>query len=221
MSAATTKTFKAAGKELVVQAVNVQGRAAPRIPREFGQVFREIAPLLKKKRQAVFMRDDSQAAISKTAPGGYAHSETFLSISPYRWPADGKQLVESLAHEIHHLARGQNGHWHTTLGGHLAMDGTACLFAERMTGIRVPWTRRRLSPESVVQAGKEWSNQRYDDYDWFLDPKGSMRRWAGYRLGYELAKRYFTDGFDLRESVLMKPDALRPVLDDLERELKK
>lgn len=217
MSIAITKTFKVAGKELVVQAVNVQGQAAPRIPQEFGRIFGEIAPLLKKKRQAVHMRDEPGAAISKTAPGGYAYSETFLSISPYRWPADGKRLTEALAHEIHHLARYHHGYWHTTLGGHLAMDGTACLFAEGMTGIRVPWIRRRLSSESVARAKKEWSNQRYDAYDWFTDPQGSMGRWAGYRLGYELAKRYFKDGFDLRESVLMKPDALRPILDDLAR----
>lgn len=217
MSLAMTKTFKSAGKELVVQAVNVQGQAAVKIPDGFGRVFKEIAPFLKKKRQVVHICDEPTAAISKTAPGGYAYSETFLSISPYRWPADQNRLTEALAHEIHHLARYQHGYWHTTLGGHLAMDGTACLFAERMTGIRVPWIRRRLSPESVSRAKKEWSDRRYDVNDWFTDPQGSMGRWAGYRLGYELAKRYFADGFDLRESVLMKPDALRPILDDLAR----
>lgn len=89
-----------------------------------------------------------------------------------------------------------------TLGEAIATEGLACLYAERISSWKSPFIRSPVTQHVYDMAKKDWGRGDYDHQQWFAakDPFG---RWAGSRLGYRLAKKYFKDGFDLEKSLTL------------------
>jgi uncharacterized protein YjaZ len=179
-------------------------------------IFDELAPFIKKYQQVIYLRDIKAYSIDQKYPGGHTYIPTEIQIAVPQWPAETAQLQASIAHEMHHLARWQNPGYGKTLGEAVVSEGIAMYFEELRSGWTPPWANGKLKSSEYRKAIHEWHKEDYDHSDWFYD--GSHGKWAGYTLGYKIAKDViFKDGFDLRSSIEEDFSSNRKLLVWLER----
>lgn len=98
---------------------------------------------------------------------------------------------QMLAHELHHAMRWNACGYGETLGEAIVSEGLADAFAEMLTGLAPPpWTAAldgdRFST-TLARAKAELEDPYYDHAEWFFGA-GALPRWAGYTLGYRLAR---------------------------------
>lgn len=190
--------FTADGKTLSVIAHNFHGTSVPVLPKGIGDLWKMLVPYLKHKHHAAYVRDLPGRTIEGKYPFGYTPNEFEICIAIKQWPADDTQLIDTFAHELHHLARWQNGEYGESLGRVLITEGMACWFAEEQSGWKAPWIEGEVSDKAWQHVRAEWS-QKYNHPEWFFD--GPLGKWIGYRAGYQLAKRMLDGKFDLKSSI--------------------
>jgi hypothetical protein len=195
--------FDVDGKRLVVVAVDLSGGGEPPlgdIPGFIEGIWAEMAPFIRLRTQVLYIRDMPRYTIEGTFPGGHAYVPNEAQVALPSWSTDQQLIHATIAHELHHVARWQNAGYGTTLGGAVASEGLATVYEELRSGWTPPWTTAPVSREAREAARAEWDSTDYDHRDWFFD--GSHGKWAGYALGYELAK---AARFSLEASLTERP----------------
>lgn len=169
------------------------------MPDAVSDVWKTLAPELKRNRHVAYVRDMPSLTIGGKYPLGYAPNEFEFDIAVNKWPVDKVQIVDTFAHELHHLARWQHGGYGESLGQVLITEGMACWFAEEQSGWTAPWTKGKVPPAVWKQVRRLWNDHDINHEEWFL--KGPLGKWVGYRTGYHLAKRILGNSFNLHRSI--------------------
>lgn len=108
-------------------------------------------------------------------------------------------LAYTLAHELHHVARGYNlssaepiTFWDALVG-----EGLADAFASEITDNRAVWTQpldrrahRRLKKRLQPLLNQRLSDQDYADWFAVGNLNKHISRWTGYSLGFALVQQY-------------------------------
>ena len=162
--------IRVSGKELLILAANLNSPIDLEIDLDpiFRPAFTELAPYLKRDRQVVYIRDIKAYAIDDVYPGGYARIPEELVLAVPEWPADETQLRATAAHELHHLARWQNGAERKILGDAITHEGLGTFYEELRSGWLPPWAKSDIPKEAWVAVRKEWDNEKYDYSGWFF-----------------------------------------------------
>lgn len=198
----------AAGKTLQLFCVSLHGEEIPGHVRSNAEkAFKSLAPYLKNDDQVLYIRDIKFLAIDEKYVGGHCYNAYEAMIATPSWQADEEQFIATINHELHHMARWQNPGYGETLGGAILSEGIATYYEELVSGWSSPWSQVKVSQETIDAAKKEWDNAEYNHSEWFFE--GPHGKWAGYGIGYQLAKKLFADGFDLERSILITPDEAR------------
>lgn len=99
----------------------------------------------------------------------------------------------TLAHELHHAMRWGACGYGISLGEALVSEGLADIFSETITGASAPPWSNALADEdwsaTLYRAEAERDDTDYDHAAWFFGT-GEQPRWAGYTIGYRLARLY-------------------------------
>jgi len=208
MSKTHTMQVNVTGKTLDVFCVSLHNGDIPESIASYAKsVFEELAPYIKNAQQVLYIRDIPFLTIAGKYPGGHCYNAYEAMISLVSWQDDPQQIKATINHELHHMARWQNVGYGNTLGGAILSEGIATYYEELRSGWLSPWATTSFSKKIVKAASEAWSDKNYNHSEWFFE--GPLGKWAGYGIGYKLAKELFMDGFDLKRSVNIKPiDAL-------------
>ncbi|AOF90121.1 DUF2268 domain-containing putative Zn-dependent protease [Sinorhizobium sp. RAC02] len=99
----------------------------------------------------------------------------------------------TLAHELHHAMRWDACGYGLSLGEAFVSEGFADVFSCTVTGVSVPpWANTSIYADWAAvldQAERERDSHDYDHAAWFFGT-GELPRWAGYTIGYHLARLY-------------------------------
>lgn len=187
-------------KSLQILAVSLHGERIPDYLTEIIEdAFGQIAPFLKDNLQVIYLRDIRFLAIEDKYPGAHCYNRHEIMVSVPSWRTEKKPLAAAINHELHHMARWQNGGYGKTLGGAILSEGIATYYEKLRTGWAPPWSEVSINDELIQKAIKEWDNEKYNHSEWFFG--GKLGKWAGYSIGFKLAERIFEDGFDLKQSI--------------------
>ena len=215
MSQTHTATYVFNGKSLNALAVSLNGQKIPAwLDEEIRTAFEKLAPYIKNDNQVIYLRDIKFLAIDGKYPGGHCYNSYEAMIALPDWEADKQQVVATINHELHHMARWQNPGYGDTLGGAVLSEGIATYYEEMISGWTPPWAQADVSSEAFDNAIKNWTDNQYDHSGWFFE--GKYGKWVGYAIGYRLARELFSDNFDLAKSINIKPDEVEHLLKGLE-----
>lgn len=193
------------GKTLHVIAVSLHGQEIPAwLDQEIKLAFRPLAPYIKNDNQVIYIRDIKFLAIKGKYPGGHCYNAYEAMIALPDWGVDRQQLVATINHELHHMARWQNPGYGETLGGAILSEGIATFYEEMVSGWLPPWSQSEISGQVLNNAIASWDDKKYNHSNWFSS--GKYGKWVGYTIGYRLAKALFDNGFNIEKSVTIKPD---------------
>lgn len=148
----------------------------------------------------VVVADDPNASIPEIGVGGYAPNAHRLDIYidpefPNLTQDLESKYVRTLAHELHHCARWNGCGYGKTLFEAIVSEGLADHFDQEVNGTTpLPWSIA-LTDEQVQALQYRLLEEGFsDDYNhslWFFGSQpDQVPRWAGYTLGYSLAKSY-------------------------------
>lgn len=118
-------------------------------------------------------------------------------------------LERMFAHELHHAGRWDGPGYGTSLGEALVSEGLAGTFAQQLCGgLPEPWERLEMSAISchAALADTYWHRTDYGHEAWFFGA-GSLPRWLGYSLGFQLVKRFLVEHNGSSPSSLVACDA--------------
>ena len=197
-------------KHLFVFAANLQKKGKFNPLRKFiTPIVTELAPFLIREHQVIYLRDITKLCIDRKYTVGNTF-ENEIRIAVPEWPAEEQYLRASIFHEMHHLARWQTVGYGQTLGEAMLSEGFATWYEMERTGLVQPWSQASVSEEIKKKAREEWDNSPYGHNNWFY--KGTMGRWVGYTLGYNLVRAYLNNTFDLSKSLWTKAEEVRNLL---------
>ena len=108
----------------------------------------------------------------------------------------GNELPRAISHELHHTVRWKSVGYGKTLLEVLVTEGLATHFEQEVWGGSAsPWASA-LSPteekELAARAKREYQRTDYNHREWFFGT-GTIPRWAGYTLGYQLVGTYLKE----------------------------
>lgn len=116
------------------------------------------------------------------------------------------ELFPLLAHELHHVARIRAVGYGDNLLGAMVSEGLADQFAVELASVDPPIWSTALTPQQVATwsgiAQQQWLDANYDHASWFFG-NGSIPRWTGYTLGFELTSAYLARNPETRASDLI------------------
>lgn len=148
----------------------------------------------------IVVDDDKQSSIPEVGIGGYAPHANLLYIhidTEYTHSEDGlrKEIMSTLAHELHHCARSASVGYGRTLLEAVVSEGLADHFDIEINGGEPkPWSvalRGEKLEEIMKKAEIEYNNESYNHSMWFYGSyDGTLPRWAGYSLGFTLVSEY-------------------------------
>ena len=144
---------------------------------------------------------DPDFVIPETGVGGFTDphkGNVHIAVDPYRHNL--REVLQTwvppmVAHELHHSSRIRTGPGYgVTLGAALVSEGLADHFAYEVFPDTPPqpWDHAlTMAQEHAVwlKAKLELKFSGYDQRSWFFGT-GGVPRWAGYTLGYDIARRY-------------------------------
>lgn len=196
------------GKHLVIFAVNLQKKGSFNALSEIVlPVFTELAPFMKNEHQVLYIRDIPKYCIDEKLLYGNAYVENEVTIAVPQWPANKSQLISTIAHELHHLARWQTVGYGKTLGEATVSEGFATWYGIEKSDWIPPWAQVSITEDMKKKAFQEWDSSKYDHKNWFY--KGTMGRWIGYGLGYGIVRAYLDNTFNLKESLFAKAEDMK------------
>jgi uncharacterized protein YjaZ len=214
MSSSLTTKFSSNGKAMHAFCISLHDEGIPDwISAEIQQAFEALAPYIKNEEQVLYIRDIPSLAIDSKFPGGHCYNEYAAMVALTAWADARRQIIATINHELHHMARWQNPGYGETLGGALLSEGIATYYQELISGWTPPWAKAEVSQNAIKGSLKQWDAKDYNHSEWFF--QGPHGRWVGYGLGYRLAQKIFADGFDLAKSVTIQPSEARELLKTL------
>lgn len=149
----------------------------------------------------VVIVDDPLQSIPEIGMGGYTMTPNFVKISFDVGFNNfnnvlSLELMDSIAHEFHHVVRWRAVGYGETLLKALTSEGLADHFAIEMTRRKDlhPWNKA-FNQEQISgwlrRAKNEFNSKNYSHTDWFFGSKEKgIPRWTGYTLGYNLVAEY-------------------------------
>jgi len=195
-----TVDIEVSGKHLFVISVNLEKKGTMHdVSTIIRPIFMEIALFLKKTNHVMYIRDIKKYSIDGKYIQGDTYVENEIKLAIPAWPVDGKDLLGSAAHELHHLARWQTVGYGKTLGEALITEGCAQRYAFEKSGKLGLWTLVDVTDALLEKAFAQWNDAAYNHREWFY--QGPLGRWIGYAIGYKLTEKIFEDGFDLKKSL--------------------
>lgn len=197
-------------KQLVYTAVSHSDSDVPNsITKIVKDAFRKLSPYINDSSQNLYIQDIPLLTHDEIYPRGHSHNRHEAMIAIFGWDTNQQQLKASINHELHHMARWQNAGYGDTLGGAILSEGIASYYEELQSGWTPPWAQAKLTNSILLEAIDNWDNDEYNHDEWFFDSKRG--HWLGYAIGYKLAKVLYKDGFDLKQSVLIKPSEVKEI----------
>ncbi|HXS15069.1 MAG TPA: DUF2268 domain-containing putative Zn-dependent protease [Candidatus Saccharimonadales bacterium] len=162
---------------------------------------KKIVQVLPVKNVDIVIQDNPYYAIPEKGMGGHTRTPHIVVVSidpasPALSANFNEELLDTLAHELHHAARWQTVGYGETLLQTMVSEGLADHFASETVGEKYvqPWDKA-LTPEQFNEnsekAKQEFNNKDYNHSEWFFGSKERhIPRWAGYTLGYQLVEKY-------------------------------
>jgi Predicted Zn-dependent protease (DUF2268) len=209
-----SKTIIANNKKLTLLAVSFSSEVPDYVEQIVKDAFEKLSPYITDDNQVLYIRDIPWLAIDGKYPGGNCHNRHEAMISVADWETEKQQIIGVVNHELHHMARWQNVGYGNTLGGAILSEGIATYYEELESGWKAPWSDAKLNNEILQNAISEWDSDKYNHQSWFFESEKG--RWLGYGIGCRLAKRIFSDGFDLEKSLKISPAEIKGLLVDLD-----
>lgn len=211
MGTTISETITSNGKQLIITAVSFSDLSVPRTTiAVVKEVFEKLAPFMKDDRQFIYIRDMPRLCIDGKYPGGNCYNRHEAMIALPNWEIDEKQLVSTVSHELHHMARWQNAGFGDSLGGSILSEGVATLYEELQSGWTPPWSQASFTQDVLTDALDNWENKNYNHNDWFF--RSDKGRWIGYTIGYQLAKKLYKNGFNLENSLNIRPNEVKEIV---------
>lgn len=149
----------------------------------------------------IIIMDNAYGAIPIIGVGGHTYTPHVVIVSlnpsfPQLSQILGDELLDTVAHEVHHAVRWQSIGYGENLLEAMVSEGLADHFAREITG-RIdlqPWDRS-LSPEQLAtlfeKAKGEYLNKEYNHSEWFFgSEEKQIPGWTAYALGFELVSIY-------------------------------
>ena len=107
-----------------------------------------------------------------------------------------KQLPGIVAHELHHARRAKSVGYGDTLGEALVTEGLAQAYQEflypKVDVLYAHHLTRNEIKQAWESAKRELDSDEYNHAEWFFGA-GTLKRWAGYSLGYDIILRHMKD----------------------------
>jgi uncharacterized protein YjaZ len=151
------------------------------------------------------------SVIPEIGMGGFTAStdEIRLTFNPDSTVLPGTlptELFPLLAHEMHHVARFRTIGYNTSLLDAMVTEGLADQFSVEIADIDPPMWSQALSAAELVTwtaiAREHWLEPTWNHDAWFFGADPSIPRWAGYSIGYEIARTFLSAHPDRRPSQL-------------------
>lgn len=181
---------------------------------------RRVAPDLGISDVDLVLCDYPGLAIPSIGVGGYAPGAhlAFIALDPQdagfsEWRS---HLPATIAHELHHLARWSGPGYGTTLLDSLVSEGLATLHETEYMG-REPVYARAVRDLDALWHEVEPLLDRTDLHAQYFFGAPGVPQWAGYSLGYELARRYCANrGIAARDAAMVPASDFRDVWEEKE-----
>lgn len=165
---------------------------------EFAKSLRRISDTLSISDVDVALYNNPKGVIPEVGIGGYSPNGHLVFVYldsrlPTLKRIIQEQLKRTLAHELHHCIRWRNPGYGKTLLEALVSEGLADHFDREVNGgSPQPWCTALHGEEVTTffkRAEREYNAKDYHHREWFFGT-GSIPRWAGYALGYQLVRMY-------------------------------
>lgn len=181
----------------------------------FSEGEKKITNVLPVKNVDVVVMDNPDYTIAETGIGGHTYSPNYIVISlnpdfPNFKNALEKELMDTIAHELHHAARWQTIGYGETLLEAMVSEGLADHFAIEITKRKDmhPWDEAlniEQCKQLIEKAKKEYNNNNYDHDVWFFGSKEKgIPKWTAYTLGFQLVNIYLKNHPDTKASTNYK-----------------
>lgn len=179
------------------------GRLVPfvnKIQEETEKAFKLIQEKISIPDVDVVFHDNPSAVIPELGIVGHAitRNTIFIALDPGHKNFDttiSKEILRTLAHELHHVTRWENPGYGDTLFEAMISEGLADHFDIEVTNEKLePWDTALKKKDIEIfleKAKKEFKNKNYSHYDWFFgSKKRGIPRWTGYSLGFYIVDQY-------------------------------
>lgn len=166
----------------------------------FDDSLAKIAQLIPVEKVDVVVRNYKEGTIPEVGIGGYAPDKKEISITinlsfPNIEQVFYTEFPDTLAHELHHVARWKSVGYGRTLFEAIVSEGLADDFATRLIYKKPHLWDTALHDKEILKyfgrAKKEFSSKDYNHNSWFFgDKKLKIPRWTGYSLGNYVVQQY-------------------------------
>ena len=182
----------------ILNASGALGTVATFIEDEFTKSLKKISSALSVSDVDVVVYDNSKGVIPEVGIGGYSPNGHVMFLyldatSSILKKTIQEQLKKTLAHELHHCMRWRNPGYGKTLLEALVSEGLADHFDLEVNGGNLqPWCTALHGEEVTTffkRAEREYNVKDYHHREWFFGT-GSLPRWVGYTLGYQIVGTY-------------------------------
>lgn len=185
------------GSTLVFEGAAAIAAFRPRIEQVVRETLDAARSVIPVERITIIVGTGTANAIPEIGFGGRADGGTvFLGFDPdfaaLATTIDA-DLFPLLAHELHHVARIRAVGYGDNLLGAMVSEGLADHFSIELAGVDPPIWATALSPQQLVtwssNAQQQWFDGNFDHAGWFFG-NGTIPRWTGYTVGFELTGAY-------------------------------
>lgn len=201
--------------------MNAKGRLTPFISLS-KKALKEIESIIPKdfpiNNLDIAIFDSPETTIRELGIGGHTINPNYIAVSvdPEN-PVIGKryytELIDTLAHEFHHVARWRTIGYGKTLLEAMITEGLADHFANEITGRKEPhlWNKaldKKQIDYFLKKAKKDFNNKKYNHNNWFFGSKDKkIPKWTAYTLGYYLVEEYLNKRVNKSGASLYKTKA--------------
>lgn len=166
----------------------------PAITRAFGEAYQALSAIMAPPELDVLIQRQDNGVIAEVGFSGRAYRSDLFAVTcdpsnpRFSIHLENGGLARTIVHEVHHCLRMGGPGYGSTLGEALVSEGLAGRFVAHLFQSRPePWEAAVALPTlKALKVGKSTlAAPRYDHADWFFG-RGSLPRWAGYSLGYQI-----------------------------------